>query len=97
MSVIEIESIDHYENELEHFVIIDYHANWCKSCSLITPELKLLAKKYKVNVLKVNVDEFPKLCKKIKSLPTITSNYNGIEIDRVVGADIHKIEKLFKS
>ena len=55
--------------------IIEFYADWCRPCRLITPTLKEIAEKYdgELYIYKVNVDEEKKLARhfKISAVPTI--------------------------
>jgi len=66
-SVINIETIEHFEDELANSdipIVVDFYANWCIPCreigSLFTEKAKVYAGKIKI--LKVNVDRHQKLC-----------------------------------
>lgn len=56
-------------------IIVDFYANWCKPCKMISPILDKLAEKYadKIIVYKVNVDKEKVLANEIgiKSIPTL--------------------------
>ncbi len=55
--------------------IIDFYADWCKPCKIVSPILDKLAKEYsgRIYIYKVNVDEQKQLAKEIgiSSIPTI--------------------------
>lgn len=55
--------------------IIDFYADWCGPCKMLTPRLEKIAKQYagKINVYKVNTDEQTEISQAfgIQSLPTI--------------------------
>lgn len=55
--------------------IIDFYADWCGPCRMMSPVLKSMAEKYKNNIVvyKINVDEEKELAAAfgITSLPTI--------------------------
>ncbi len=71
------------------FVIVDFYADWCYPCHMLSPIIEDLAKEYagKVVFVKVNVDENQPLALKynIMGVPTLVFLKNGREIDRVVG------------
>ncbi len=56
-------------------IIVDFYANWCKPCKMISPILDKMAEKYadKIIVYKVNVDKEKVLANEIgiKSIPTL--------------------------
>jgi len=61
-------------------VLIDFYADWCEPCKLMTPILKSVKKDVgNVRVLKVNVDHNPVIAHSfgIHSLPTVVLFQNG--------------------
>jgi thioredoxin 1 len=78
--------------------IVDFWAEWCGPCKMIGPFLDQLAdaKKGKVNIAKVNVDQNTKYAEKygVRSIPCLILFKNGEQTDMVVGADTAKIEKM---
>lgn len=77
--------------------IIDFFADWCMPCQMLTPVLNELDKKYKnLEVYKVNVDEAQNVAMtyNINSIPTMIFFKNGEEVERRVG--LESIEKLSK-
>ncbi len=55
--------------------VIDFYADWCRPCKMISPFLDELAEEYKgkVNFLKVNVDEEPEVASfyQIQAIPAM--------------------------
>lgn len=70
-------------------VLVDFWAEWCAPCRLLSPIIDKLAEKYsdKVIFAKVNVDECPDLAEElgIMAIPTLVLFVNGNEMERVVG------------
>jgi thioredoxin len=70
-------------------IIVDFYANWCKPCKMISPYLDNLAKKYegKIIIYKVNVDKEKELAKEIgiNSIPTLIFVPKSGEPQIVVG------------
>lgn len=56
-------------------VLVDFFAEWCMPCKMFAPILEDLTGDYegKLKIVKVNVDEVPKLAQKyrVMSIPTI--------------------------
>ena len=71
-------------------IIVDFYANWCKPCKMISPILDKLAEKYadKIIVYKVNVDKENVLAKEIgiNSIPTLIFVPKDGEPQIMVGA-----------
>ncbi len=69
--------------------LVDCWAPWCSTCSMITPVLVGLAKKYagKAKIAKLNVDENPMTSSKyhIQSVPTLLFFKNGEKVNRMTG------------
>ena len=54
-------------------VVVDFYADWCQPCKMISPVFTELATDYKtIKCIKVNVDHSPEICSRcgIKSMPT---------------------------
>lgn len=71
------------------FVIIDFYADWCYPCQMLSPIIEELAAEYRGRVVfvKVNVDENQQLALRygVMGVPTLVFVLNGREVDRVVG------------
>lgn len=75
--------------EAAPLAMVDFWADWCGPCKMITPTVEALAEQYGDRVVtgKVNVDEEPELARRfgIMSIPTVVFLKNGKEIERKVG------------
>jgi len=73
----------------EKHVIVDFYADWCGPCKALTPTLNKLAESYPDNlkIIKVNVDESPKLARfyGVEGIPCVLYFKGGEESDRHVG------------
>ena len=80
-------------------IIIDMYATWCGPCKMIAPKIEQLSNTY-LNAIfvKINVDEAEEISNhfKITSMPSFIFIKNYEEVDRVIGANIQKIEEVLK-
>lgn len=71
-------------------VLVDFWAEWCGPCRMVTPIVEELSKEYGEQAVigKLNVDENPEVAAKfgIRNIPTILFLKNGEIVDRQVGA-----------
>lgn len=71
-------------------VLVDYWAEWCGPCKMITPVLEEIAKEYgaKIKIAKLNIDENPGTPPKygIRGIPTLMLFKNGNVEATKVGA-----------
>ena len=74
----------------EKLVIIDFWAEWCGPCRMITPIIEEISKEYAGRILaaKVDVDSNPGISSKlgIRNIPTVMFYKNGEMVDKQVGA-----------
>lgn len=89
--------IHHIENERiisevinsDKLIIIDFFAEWCGPCTMLTPILRAVDEKYagKIEIYKVNVDESQECAIRygVTAMPTLVFFKNGQEVERQVG------------
>jgi thioredoxin 1 len=85
-------------------VIVDFWAEWCGPCRIISPIINEIAEEYKDKALvgKVDVDNNPNTAARfgIRNIPTVLFFKNGVVVDKIVGASakanfVNRLEKLF--
>ena len=91
MSVLKINE-QNFENEVlksEEMVLIDFYADWCGPCKMMSPVIDKIAEELNgsVKVGKVNIDENQELAIKyqVMSIPTIMIFTNGIPVKTFIG------------
>lgn len=82
-------------------VLLDFWAEWCGPCRMLSPVIAAVAEKYdgKVKVGKVNVDEEPELANafQVVSIPMVVVMKDGKVTDTSVGyRPQEQIEALIK-
>lgn len=83
---------DSYSKEIEEYdgtVLIDFFADWCAPCKMLSPIIDDVAENVsdRVKVCKVNVESETELAKKfgIMTIPTLVVMENGCVKNRSVG------------
>lgn len=86
--------------ESEKPVLIDFYADWCGPCKMLSPVVDQVAKENEdIKVVKINIDETQDIAVKyqIMSIPTLVVIKNGEETNRSVGViDKSEILELLK-
>jgi thioredoxin 1 len=82
--------VQKYAGATGALVLLDFYADWCAPCRIVSPLLATLAHEFeeKTRLVKVNVDTNSDMVNKygVYSIPTIVFIRNGREIDRIIGA-----------
>jgi len=80
----EVNGTEQWQNEVMNSdkpVFVDFWAEWCGPCRMVSPTVEELSKEYKdkVNFVKVNVDQNNELASKynIFSIPTLHLQYSN--------------------
>lgn len=61
-------------------VLIDFYADWCGPCKMLSPELETIANENKnITIYKINVDNNPDIARKygVMSIPTLVLYKDG--------------------
>ena len=70
-------------------VLVDFKADWCMPCKLLTPKLDNVLNKYPtIKLVVINVDEVDSnimINLGVKSIPTLIFYKNGQKIDTISG------------
>ena len=92
MEVLKVSEKD-FESEVlnsEGKVIVDFYADWCGPCKMMSPVIDELAEDYEgeLKVGKINVDQAPDIAQKydVMSIPMFALFKNGELIETAVGA-----------
>ena len=84
----------------EGLVLVDFYADWCGPCQMLTPVLEELSKKNEnLKIVKINVDEFQQLAvqNKVLSIPAIKIYKDGKLVNQAVGyQELEDLEALIK-
>lgn len=82
-----------FESEIESgegLAMVDFWAEWCGPCRMVSPIVEELAEDYEgqIKVAKVDVDESQRTAQKfnVRSIPSILFFKDGEHVDTVVGA-----------
>ena len=70
-------------------VLVDFWAEWCAPCRMLSPTIDQVADDYdgKVTIGKINIDEEPELAQRfgVMSIPTLILFKNGSVVSKSVG------------
>ena len=100
--IIEVNS-ENFENEVlksEKIVLIDFYAEWCGPCQMLSPIVEQVANENdNIKVVKINVDNAQDIAMDygVMSIPTLVVIKDGKEANRVVGlVSKSEIERMIK-
>jgi thioredoxin 1 len=69
-------------------VVVDFHADWCRSCQLLDPVLDELAEAWedRIRIVKLDVERHPATAARygVQSIPTLVLFEGGEERDRLI-------------
>lgn len=80
---LEKDNLDELIKEGTH--LLDFYAQWCGPCKMLAPVLESISDK--INIIKIDIDEFPKLTSeyRIMSVPTLIFVKDGEIQEEIVG------------
>ncbi len=82
------------------YSLVDFSASWCSPCKVIAPFFNSLKDKYpSIKFFKLDIDEHEEFARKYKveSIPCFILFKDGLEEDRMVGANKVKLEEMISS
>lgn len=81
-------------------VIVNFHAEWCDPCKILTPKLEeLIGPMTHLHLAIVNVEQNPELVHtfEVKAVPAVIAVSNGLVVDKFIGlVEARMIENLIK-
>ncbi|KAJ9581454.1 hypothetical protein L9F63_023386 [Diploptera punctata] len=82
-------------------VIVNFHAEWCDPCKILSPKLKEMVEPMEnINLAVVDVENNAELVHtfEVKAVPAVLAVRNGLIVDKFVGlVDVDMIEKLIRN
>ena len=67
--------------------VVDFYADWCGPCKMLTPILEKVSQKVEAQICKVNVDESRGLAQQfgVKGIPFLVVLKDGKKVEQSVG------------
>jgi thioredoxin 1 len=69
--------------------LVDFYADWCMPCKMLSPTLAAIADDYKgkMTVAKLNIDQAQNIAAKfgVMSIPTVILFKNGVAVEKKIG------------
>lgn len=94
---------DHYEFDQkvinsDNPVVVNFHAEWCDPCKILTPKMsELLDNSEEIDLATIDVDTNSDLVEtfEVKAVPAVLAFRNGVVVDKFIGlVDANSIENL---
>lgn len=84
-----VDGIDEFEHllETEDRFLVDFFADWCGPCQMMSPIIDELAAETDATIVKVDIETLPQMTTRydISSIPTFIAFADGRVVDRLVG------------
>lgn len=98
-NIVKVDDSNFTETTSKGVVLVDFYADWCGPCRMLSPIIEALATEMdgKLLVAKLDVDHAQKVTAtfQITSVPTMILFKNGKEVNRIVGLkDLETLKKL---
>lgn len=101
--IIQIDNHNDFISKVMHSdnpVIVNFHAEWCEPCHILTPKMKeLIEHKEKIDLAIVDVENNAELVHtfEVKAVPAVIAVRDGLVVDKFIGlVDANMIENLIK-
>lgn len=80
-------SENNFNEVIKSKVLVDFYANWCGPCKMLSPILEQLVSEVDIDIVKVDVDKYQDLAReyKVMSIPCLILFDNEKEIKRTLG------------
>lgn len=79
-------------------VVVNFHAEWCDPCKILTPKMsELLDDSEDIDLATIDVDTNSELVEtfEVKAVPAVLAFRNGVVVDKFIGlVDANSIENL---
>lgn len=81
-------------------VIVNFHAEWCGPCTILTPKLEeIIGPMEQLNLANIDLDTYPEIVGhyEIKAVPAILAFSNGLMVHKFIGlVDMDSIDNLIQ-
>ncbi len=82
-----IKSKEEFRDKINGLVLVDFYADWCGPCKVLSPILEDIESEVTIEMVKVNTDNFMSLAReyKIMSIPSLKIFNHGKVIKEATG------------